>query len=34
MDLQEIDLKAVDWVHLAQDRVQQQALVNMSLWVP
>jgi len=26
----------VDWMHLAQDRDQQQALVNMvmNLWVP
>jgi hypothetical protein len=29
-------LEGVDWIHLAQDRVQWKALVNtvMNLWVP
>lgn len=36
MDHKEIGLKAVDYIHLAQDRVQWQVLVNtvMNLWVP
>jgi hypothetical protein len=35
MDLQDIGLEGVDWMHLAQDRDQWQALVNMvmNLWV-
>jgi hypothetical protein len=35
MDLKEIRLEGVDWIHLAQDRQQQQDLVNtlMSLQV-
>jgi hypothetical protein len=28
MDLQEIGCKGVDWMHLAQNRVQWQGLVN------
>jgi hypothetical protein len=28
MDLREIGWKAVDWIHLTQDRDQWQALVN------
>jgi hypothetical protein len=28
MDLREIGWKGVDWMHLAQDRVQWQAVVN------
>jgi hypothetical protein len=36
MDFKEIWWKAVDWIHLAQDRDQWLALVNMvmSFWVP
>jgi hypothetical protein len=36
MDLREIGLGDVDWIHLALDRDTGQALVNsvMSLWVP
>jgi hypothetical protein len=36
MDLREIWQKGVDWMRLAQDRDQWQALVNMvmNLWVP
>jgi hypothetical protein len=36
MDLREIWWKGVDWIHLAQDRDQWQALVNtvMNLGVP
>jgi hypothetical protein len=36
MDLREIGLEGVDWIHLAQDRDQWQALVNtvMNLLVP
>jgi hypothetical protein len=36
MDLREIEWGGVDWMHLAQDRDQRQALVNtvMNLWVP
>jgi hypothetical protein len=36
MDLRKIGLERVDWMHLAQDRDQWQALVNkvMSLQVP
>jgi len=35
MDLQEIGQKNVDWIHLAEDKDQWQALVNMviNLWV-
>jgi hypothetical protein len=29
MDLREIGWEGVDWIHLAQDRDQWQALVNM-----
>jgi hypothetical protein len=34
MALREIELEVVDWIHLAQDRDQRQALVNtvMKLW--
>jgi len=34
MDLREIRREGVDWMHLAQDRDQSQALVNkvMDLW--
>jgi hypothetical protein len=31
MDLKEIGWKSVDWIHLAQDRDQRRALVNMVL---
>jgi hypothetical protein len=36
MDLREIRWEGVDWIHLAQNRDQCQALVNtvMNLWVP
>jgi hypothetical protein len=36
MDLREIGLEDLDWIHLAQDRVQWQAFVNviMDLKVP
>jgi hypothetical protein len=36
MDLREIGSEGVDWMHLAQDRDQWWALVNMvmNLWVP
>jgi hypothetical protein len=36
MDLREIGLDGMDWIHLAQDRDQWRALVNtvMNLWVP
>jgi hypothetical protein len=36
MDLREMGWEGVDWMHLAQDRAQWQALVNMimDLWVP
>jgi hypothetical protein len=36
MDCKKIGWKGVDWIHLAQDRVQWWALVNMvmNLWVP
>jgi hypothetical protein len=36
MDLTEIRLEGMDWIHLVQDRDWWQALVNtvMSLWVP
>jgi len=35
MDLQEIGQKNVDWIHLAEEKDQWQALVNMviNLWV-
>jgi hypothetical protein len=35
MDLREIGLESVDWIHLAQDRDQWWALVDMvmNLWV-
>jgi hypothetical protein len=29
MDLREIGLEGVDWIHLSQDRDQWQAIVNM-----
>jgi hypothetical protein len=34
MDLREIGWEGVDWIHVAQDRDQWQALVNMvmNLW--
>jgi hypothetical protein len=28
MDIREIELEGVDWIHLTQDRVWWQALVN------
>jgi hypothetical protein len=28
MDLREIELGGVDWIHMAQDRDQRKALVN------
>jgi hypothetical protein len=36
MNLREIRLEGVDWIHLAQDRGWWWALVNMlmNLWVP
>jgi hypothetical protein len=36
LDLREIGSEGVDWMHLAQDRDQWQALVNrvMNIWVP
>jgi hypothetical protein len=36
MDLKEIGWEGVDWIHLAQDRDQWQAFVNivMNLQVP
>jgi hypothetical protein len=36
MDVREIGLEGVDWMHLAQDRDQLWAVVNtvMNLWVP
>jgi hypothetical protein len=36
MDLSEIGLEAVDWIHLAQNRNRWRALVKlvMILWVP
>jgi hypothetical protein len=36
IDHKEIEWEGLDWMHLAQDRDQWQALVNtvMSLWVP
>jgi hypothetical protein len=35
MDLMEIGINGVNWIQLAQDRVQWQAFVNrvVSLWV-
>jgi hypothetical protein len=35
MDLRETCWKGVEWIHLAQDRDQRQALVNtvINLWV-
>jgi hypothetical protein len=35
MDLMEIGWKGVDWIHLAQDRDQWKAFVNMvmNLWI-
>jgi hypothetical protein len=36
MDLKEIRWEGVDWIHLAQDRGQWQAFLDvaMNLWVP
>jgi hypothetical protein len=36
MDLWERGINETNWIHLAQDRVQGQAFVNMvmNLWVP
>jgi hypothetical protein len=36
MDLREIGIDGVNWIQLAQDRVQWRAFVNtvMNLWVP
>jgi hypothetical protein len=36
MDLRESSWRGVEWMHLAQDRGQRQAVVNMvmNLWVP
>jgi hypothetical protein len=36
MDLREVGWGGMDWINLAQDRDQWQALVNreMNLWVP
>jgi hypothetical protein len=35
MDLREVGQEGVDWIHLAQDRDQWQAVLNtvMNLWV-
>jgi hypothetical protein len=35
-DLREIGFRGSNWIHLAEDRDQWQALVNivMNLWVP
>jgi hypothetical protein len=35
-DLKEIGCEGVDWLHVAQDRDQWQAVVNrvMKLWIP
>jgi hypothetical protein len=35
MDLREIECGDMDWIHLAQDRYQWRALVNMvmNFWV-
>jgi hypothetical protein len=36
MDLREIGLEAVDWIHVAQDRDRWRDFVNtvMKLWLP
>jgi hypothetical protein len=36
MDLREIGLEDMDWIHLAEDRDWWQAFVNtvMNLWIP
>jgi hypothetical protein len=36
MDLREIELEDVDWIHVAQERDQWRTLVKvaMNLWVP
>jgi hypothetical protein len=36
MDLREIGIDGMNWIQLAQDRVQWRACVNMvmNLWVP
>jgi hypothetical protein len=36
ISVREVGCEGVDWIHLAQDRVQCQALVKkvMNLWVP
>jgi hypothetical protein len=36
MDLTKVGWEAGDWIHVAQDRDQWQALVNtvLNLWVP
>jgi hypothetical protein len=36
MDLKEIDCEEVDWIQLAEDRVQWEAVLNMviNFWVP
>jgi hypothetical protein len=36
MDLREMGIDGANWIQLTQDRVQQQACVNivMNLWVP
>jgi hypothetical protein len=36
MDLREIGLGGMDWIHVAQDRDQWRVLVNMvvNIWVP
>jgi len=33
MDLREIGWEGMDWVHLAQDRVWWQALVNLKVGI-
>jgi hypothetical protein len=35
IDIRELGWEGVDWIHLAQDRYQWQALVNtlMNVWV-
>lgn len=36
MDLQEIGCEDLEWIHLTQDRIRFQALINMmmDLWIP
>jgi hypothetical protein len=34
IDLREIKWDGMDWINLAQERDQWQAVVNTNLWVP